>query len=134
MPNKSYSLQVGDSFMLRDSKIGVHLHVIVAESTGGEFGQVMLVYITDSESFKDKTTIIQPGDHEFITQESWVKYQNVIVCQRASLEGRIGKHYGKVDTRLLIRIQNGILASERTPKAVQRDYQDWRLDYLSKCI
>lgn len=116
------------------SDIGTHLHVIVAEMSGGNFAQVMLIYVTDSKSYKDLTTIIKPGEHEFITQESWVKYQNVIVCQRASLKGRIGRHYGKVDAHLLSRIQNGILASDRTSKAVKRDFQDWRLDHLSKCI
>ena len=125
MPNKSYSLQVGDSFELRDSEIGLHLNVIVAESTGGEFGLVMLVYISDSESYPDETTIIQPGEHAFITQRSWVKYQNVIVCQRASVEARIKKHYGKVDNTLLWRIQEGILKSDRTSREKKQQFNEW---------
>ena len=130
MQNKHQLLQVGDSFLLRDDHIGSHLHVIVAEMSGEDDGQVMLVYVTDSNSYKDNTTVILPGEHKFINNESWVKYQNVIICNRSSLAGNITAYYGKVSDSLLKRVQDGILKSKRTEKWKKELFKSWRLNHL----
>lgn len=130
MENKPKSLQVGDSFILRDDQIGAHLHVIVAQTNQENHGQVMLVYVTDSQSYKDHTTILNPGDHPFINKVSWVKYQNILICQRSSLENRIVRHHEPVSDELLKRIQDGILKSKLASKENKALFREWRLNHL----
>lgn len=130
MENKPKSLQVGDSFILRDDQIGAHLHVIVAQTNRENHGQVMLVYVTDSQSYKDHTTILYPGEHPFINNLSWVKYQNILICQRSSLENRIVRHYEPVSDELLKRIQDGILQSKLASKENKALFRQWRLNHL----
>ena len=48
MLHKKYSLQVGDSFTLRDQE-GNHLNVIIAELSPGDDGAVILVYLATAE-------------------------------------------------------------------------------------
>ena len=58
MPLVKQTLEVGASFTLRNEN-GVHLHVIVAESSPGDSATVILVYLSSADvPFRDLTTII----------------------------------------------------------------------------
>jgi hypothetical protein len=124
----NFSLQIGDSFLFRN-QIGEHLHVIVAESSPGDSGEIMLVYLSSVDApYKDETTIVEKGDHDFVTKRSWVRYQNVIVYSRNIDEKSIIKHFGKVKPELLERITGGILISKRTPKDKKRLFHEWKMN------
>ena len=126
-PNK-YSLEIGDSFLFRN-QFEEHLHVIVAESSPGDSGDIMLVYLSSvNASYRDETTIIEKGDHDFVTKRSWVRYQNVIVCSRNIDENSILRHFGKVKPELFERITSGILKSKRTPNNIKQLYHEWKMN------
>ncbi len=49
MPPKKISVEVGDSFTLLTT-YGIHLHVVVAESSVEDSASVMLVYLSSVDS------------------------------------------------------------------------------------
>ena len=123
------TLTVGDSFIL-DGVEGIHLHVIVAEIQPGKDGLVMLVYLSSAESYRDETTIVEQGEHPFITKKSWVRYRNTKIMQRASLDGKIQKYYGKVSPQFLDKIQKGLLKSKFTSGECKRCFKEWTEERL----
>lgn len=129
----SYSLEVGDSFEVLDSK-GIHLHIIIAEESNLEHSSIILVYISSSNTkFKDKTTIILKGEHPYITKtkdDSWVRYQNTILCSRDDIRPLITSHFGKISTELLTRIQTDFEKSHNVSKGIKKLYFDWKMDKL----
>ena len=130
MPAKKITLEVGDSFTLRDQD-GNHLNVIVAESSPDDSALLMLVYLSSSRTpFRDNTTLIQPGEHPFVDRESWVRYQNVKVCSRSDIEDKIMHHYDKVSEDLLNRIQVGIETSDKVPKREKNSFLEWKMNKL----
>ncbi len=134
MPAKKITLEVGDSFTLRDQD-GNHLNVIVAESSPDDSALLMLIYLSSSRTpFRDETTLIQPGEHPFVDRESWVRYQNVKVCSRSDIEDKIMHHYDKVSEDLLNRIQVGIEMSDKVPKRDKLLYDQWKTDRLFRKI
>jgi len=133
VPTPDYSIEVGDSFTLRN-EYGKHLHVIVAESSPDDQATIFLVYVSSATgSFRDTTTIIKAGEHPFIdlqNKESWIRYQNVIICSREQIRGSIEKHYGKVNPELLKRIQDGVEKSDRVNERDKKLFREWRMDRL----
>jgi len=91
----------------------------------------MLVYLSsvDIEN-KDRTTIIEIGEHPFVTCSSWVRYQNILVASRADVEKIVDKHFGKVDPELLQRIQDGLEASDFSSNGNKQLYHQWKMDSL----
>lgn len=123
-------LEVGDSFILQ-TEIGEHLHVVIAESSPGDSAIILMVYISSANIPKrDTTTILKVGEHPFITKESWVRYQNIFICPKKKINGRIIKMYGKVEGEVLERIQNGILESKYVSKGIKDLYYQWKMDKI----
>ena len=128
--------EVGDSFVLRNEN-GVHLHVIIAEASSRKDGEVMLVYLTSSKSFRDETTIIRYGEHPFVDKldaVSWIKYQNVMVYSRVALAKLIIDDYGPIDERLLKRIQDGIEKSDFVEGWKKKLFRDWHMDRVYRMM
>lgn len=131
MPNDNTALNIGDSIVIRN-EYGEHLHVIVAESSPGNSSLIMLVYISSKEKihYKDSTTIIEAYEHPYIIKRSWVRYQNIIICSRSEVRKTIVKYYGKIDDKLLIRIQSGINSSDFVSGLKKRLFNEWKMDSL----
>ncbi|MBE3144125.1 MAG: hypothetical protein IMZ61_09415 [Planctomycetes bacterium] len=93
----------------------------------------MLIYLSSSDSFIDQTTIIAPGEHEFVyktNKKTWVRYQNIIVCSRDEVLSHIQEFYGKVNSKLLERIQAGIEKSTKVSGTNKKIYHQWHMDKL----
>ncbi len=130
MPTKKISVEVGDSFTLLTT-YAIHLHVVVAESSGEDSASVMLVYLSSVDStFKDRTTIINVGEHPFVNRTSWVRYQNIFIASREEVAKMVVTHYGKVNPDLLRRIQDGIEASDFSSIRNKQLYHQWKMDRL----
>jgi hypothetical protein len=130
VPNEKISLEIGDSFLL-GNEYGVHLHVVVAEASPNDSATILLVFISSENShYRDPTTIIQPGEHPFITKKSWVKYQSVLIGSRNEIQGLIKKYYGKVTPDLLNRIQDGIEKTDRINDRTKNLLHQWKMDKL----
>ena len=133
--NGEISLEVGDSFLLRN-EFGTHLHVIVAEYSPDPHSQVMLVYASsrDNVPFKDITTIIVAGEHPFITTESWIRYQNILIKSRLEVKPFIIEFFGKITENLLTRIQKGINTSDFVSGQKKDMFNEWVMDNLFRKI
>lgn len=133
----SISLEVGDSFEVYDSK-GRHLHFIIAEASSNEHDLIILVYLSSSTTrYKDKTTIIKKGEHPYITktdEDSWVRYQNTIICSRDDIRNLITTHYGKISEDLLHRIQKDLINSPKVSREIKRKFHSWKMDKLFNSI
>lgn len=130
MQINNLSTEVGDSFEIRND-LGIHLHVVVAEASPDASASIFLVYISSQNiPAKDPTTIINIGEHPYITKESWVRHQNVIICSRQDIQQNIVSHYGKVSPELLERIQYGIENSKRVNDYQKTIFREWKTDRL----
>lgn len=131
MLNKSkVSLEIGDSFTLRND-YGLHLHVIVAESSPDDSALLFLVFISSVDTqYRDPTTIIHVGEHSYITKESWVRYQSILILPRKDIEKRIVDYFGKVSPNLLVRIQDGIIKTDRINEPDKNLFHQWKMDKL----
>ena len=135
MPNDDSTIEVGDSFILRN-EYGAHLHVVVADSSPNHLAQVMLVYISSKEKipFKDPTTFIEIGEHPFVHMRSWVRYQNILIDSRHEINKLIVKRYGKINDDLLKRIQVGINSSDFVSGRNKKLYNEWDIDRVYRKI
>ncbi len=128
---------MGDSFEIKDAN-GKHLHFIIAEESDKNHSLLILVYVSSAETvYKDKTTIIKPGEHPYITEtikESWIRYQNTLECSRESIIPLITRHYGKISDNLLARIQEGFEKSDKVGKKIKKDYYEWKANKLYDSI
>ncbi len=127
----SFSIEVGDSFEI-NNQYGKHLHFVIAEESAKDHSLIILVYISSANTvYKDTTTIIKPGEHPYITDtdnESWVRYQNTIICSRDKITQLITKHFGKISDTLLKRIQDGFEISGKVNNEIKKIYFEWKMD------
>ncbi len=131
MNKRNSQISIGSCFQFGDGN-GKHLHVIVAESSEEITGLVMLVYISssDSEAWRDDTTILNVGDHPFITKKSWVRYQNIKIENKQSLFNPAIKYEGVISSSVLDRIQDGIKKSKRVPRNIKDIFIEWNQGFL----
>ena len=60
--------------------------------------------------------------------ESWVRYQNTIICSRDKITQLITKHFGKISDTLLKRIQDGFEISGKVNNEIKKIYFEWKMD------
>jgi len=120
-------LIVGDSFIFSGLE-GPHLHIIIAQEGPRDEDHVMMVYISTAKAHRDTTTMINVGEHPFVKEVSWVRYQNIKVVQRLVLMDKISEFFGKVDNDLLQRIQKGIQRSKFVAKDKRELFREWQLN------
>ena len=125
MPDAIHVFEVGDSFTIRN-EYGMHLHIIVAKSSPDDLSTIMLVYLSSARiPNRDLTTIIKIGEHPFVYKDdpmTWVRYQNIIVCQRTDIQNNIIEHFGKVNDPLLKNLRGYLevrFCSQRSKAIVQ---------------
>ena len=129
----NFNLEVGDSFEIQNEN-GKHLHFIVAEASREPHSPIILVYVSSAQTkFKDTATIIHFGEHPYITNqndESWVRYQNTLVCSKADIAKLITRHYGKISSELLERVQTGLEKSPNVKREIKKLYFEWKMNKL----
>lgn len=124
-------LEVGDSFKLLNEN-GIHLHFIVAERSPGNNDVVMLVYLSSAEKYIDETTVLNIGDHPFISKRCYVRYRNLMILSRSKVEECIVEHFEKVSAELLAKIQDGIVQSRHVSKTDKETFTTWKTDRLMR--
>lgn len=124
-------LQQGDTFLLPNHANDVeHLWIIVTPVD--EEGKAVCVNVTtlrSTSSFVDMTTVLKPGDHPFISQDSVVRYSDASILDINLLERAIDGKEGNLNIvcrklepcspQLLKRIKNDILESDYTRRDIQ---------------
>jgi len=102
-----------------------HLYIVIA-CTKDPPEEILLVNLSSKRSDSDMTVIFQPGDHDFITRESIVRYSDARIFPKEKLIQRIISRDFELrrpfDATKLTRIQTGLLASPFTPKDKKEFY------------
>jgi hypothetical protein len=130
-------INIGDCFTLRIFGTP-HLHIVVQDQRPGEeFGQVICVYLCSvgNKTRIDERTRLKKGDHPFITEDSFVKYRNVIVETKSDLEKRIHTRYPRLRTDILEHIQAQFSHArpyENIRKGVIDLFNEWRMNQIYK--
>jgi len=128
-------INIGDCFTLQ-SFGKPHLHIVVQDQRPGEeIGQVICVYLSSvgNKRIIDHGTILHKGDHPFVTEDSFVKYNNVTVETKSDLESRICDRYPPLRQDILERIQ-AKFSFDHPYKYIQKGYiqlfNEWREDQI----
>src|SRR5437868_6761731 len=116
-------LKRGDTVLVAKHPDAIaHLWIVLTEPNSVRM--VVIVNLTDFRNHKDKTTVLNVGDHPFITKESIVLFGDARIVSVQSLTAAITKGKGLCTQKevcsqdLLDRISKGIFASDFTPNKV----------------
>jgi hypothetical protein len=111
-----------------------HLFIVITEAVK-KTDKIILVPLCSIQPnlHYDKTIILEPGEHDFIKEPTYVDYSSARVVTSDVLDGLIVKKQAKnrppkMDEILVNRIRNGILNSRETPNFIRSHY----IDYLIK--
>lgn len=130
-------MEIGDCFTL-DTYGKEHLHIVVQDQRPGEdIGQVICVYLSSIGNKKriDDRTILHMGDHPFITEDSFVKYRNVLVGVKSEIQAQICDPYPPIKPEILEHIQFQFSRKhpyENIRKGIVYLFNEWRDDQLFK--
>lgn len=106
----------------------MHLFVIVSDKC--PLNTHMLVSISRIKEgvYHDPSCVIEPGEHPFITERSFVAYHMARTLPSANLtkcvDGWVYRQKEDISPDLLKRIQDGILKSPEIPRGMRRYFQD----------
>ena len=117
-------LSAGSSFLLRRRIEWVdHLWILLTDQDVD--GKTLMVNITSAKPHSDRTTVLQVGDHPFVTRESVVNYGDSVLAEMQHLDRAISTGLGtqREDTsaELLEKLRSGLIASPYTKNSL-KDY------------
>ncbi len=118
-------LKPGTAFNLPTPPNGEHyFFVLLGPTDAGELIIVNVDTIKNDVPF-DKTTVLRPGRHvpRFIKKKSYVNFHRATLITIAELRQRLDAStytaFSSIDATLLETLQQGLLASGRTPRRVK---------------
>src|SRR5438132_12029011 len=104
-----------------------HLYIVLPRVSGDD--EIVVANVTsDGDNIKDRTCVLQPGDHPFVKRQSVIFYQRAKIITAKTLNGWIGR--GMVEPKdsasnpLMDRIRQGALDSPFTPNVAKRLVRD----------
>jgi len=127
-------LKPGDCLLIETNRDGFgeiqsHLYVIILEPQGQTRSTIIVNITTLNSKKQDQTIILEPGDHDFIVNHSYVHYGRAEIVPIDHLEVLVGsgeaKQYPPLKEELFQRVCSGILKSPHTPFGVQDLYHDY---------
>lgn len=102
-----------------------HLFIVLSDPVTDEY-VVLLVSISSVKPnrWNDQSCLLFPGDHPFITKDSFVDYSTARIEEADKLlrgvkAGKLVPH-SPVDQSVFDRICAGVMASRRTPRNIKR--------------
>lgn len=126
-------MKVGDTFLYPlyppDSE---HLWIVLTNADAD--GQILIVNLTTAYSFDkdsvDATVCLNPGEHPFIKQESYVFYREAMIKKVADLQteektGRL-KMQADCSSTIISLVRGGIGASRHCKRSVRKFYDERR--------
>jgi hypothetical protein len=107
-------MRCGDTFLRADSD--KHLWIVLSDPNLDP-ENVLIVNLTSYDSRKESACILQSGDHQWITHQTCVNYEDAVVTTLAKLNaakdaGAIRTN-AKLSEQVLRRVLEGVLVSER---------------------
>ena len=113
----------GDTFLFRTlQEDHYHLWVVVTEPHGTP-PQTIIVNLTTSRSYSDKTVTLSHDDHPFIRHTTAVNFKDAMSINAKELRREVNEGYipakQPLDSIVLERIQIGICQSPYTPNGIR---------------
>jgi len=128
-------INIGDCFTIKSFGLE-HLHIVVQDERPGQvIGRAICVYLSsiDGKRIIDERTTLKKGDHVWVTEDSFVKYRNVLVDDKTAFESKICKRYPQIDPKILEHIQDQF-SSEHPYKNIKRgiieQFNEWKMDHI----
>lgn len=117
-------LPAGSTFLLPIRAEWVdHLWILLTDVDSN--GRILMVNLTSAKPHSDRTTVLQVGDHPFITRETIVNYGDAIIAKMQhitrAIDASLGEKREDASAGLLKRLREGFLASPRTKNSL-KDY------------
>jgi hypothetical protein len=120
-------LHCGDAILMPQVRVAIRHLWIVATEPVALTGEAILVNLTSLRSDSDTTLVLNRGDHPFIVKASVISFSDAIATDVRRVAAGIDAGYFSKQTpcsaALIKRIQEGILASRRTPQKVKAFYR-----------
>lgn len=105
-----------------------HLFIIILEPQGAIRNTIVVNIETYNSKKQDDTTILEPGEHDFIVERSYVNYRRARIRSFDDLEDLVrngkAKPYSPLKDNLFHKVCEGILKSIFTPYEVKELYLD----------
>ena len=134
-------LEAGDCFLIEtnyseDGSIVAHLHIILLPPEEHTKNTIIVQINTLRSQKQDKTMILNPGDHEFIVNPSFVNYNRARILSITSIEAMIEQGIAKIkppiSQEILEKIIDGLRKSDHTPREVLTMYGYFMFRRLKK--
>ena len=128
-------INIGDCFTLHTHG-KPHLHIVVQDQRPGDINsQVICVYLCSvgTKTIIDDRTILEKGQHTFITEKSFIKYNNVLVESKCDIEPKILDRYEQIDNGILNHIQSQFLGQysyKKIPNGIKLLFNQWHEDNI----
>jgi hypothetical protein len=120
----------------RGDKIIGHLFIVLFDGEKYTHNTIIVPIDTLRSDKQDKTVTLQIGDHEFITDTSFVNYGFARVISLAYVDRLLetGKAKSKpsIGKEILMRVREGVRKSKRTPNDVLIAYSNHVYKELNK--
>ena len=125
----AFDCSCGSSFVL-----GGHLWVVITEPSGSP-KQVIIVNLTSRKRDSDTTVVLSPEDHSFVKHDTVISYADARISGSAEIVTRIEQRdfepRKKFRDDVIRKIQNGLLASPRTPKYIKTFFTEYLTNQYS---
>lgn len=129
-PGPALSFAAGDTFlMLGPSSEKLHLYIALCGQTGDP-PIFIAVPLNTATLLTDRTVLLQPGDHPFVTRETSVSYdllhqfdvEKLLQLERLSSASQqtLFERRQRVRTEVLQRLVDGARVSDLAPKKMAR--------------
>lgn len=117
---------LGDSFMLpKPGQETEHLWVLITNPDPATHEAIM-VNVTTQRPHSDTTTILNAGDHPFVQKPSVIFFADARMVDTRLLDAAVRRGaynaHAAFQTRVILKIQSGLLASMFTPKKIKTAY------------
>jgi hypothetical protein len=120
-------LRLGDTVILpKPGHEKEHLWALVT-APNVQSGEAIMVNLTTQRPHSDTTTVLQAGEHPFVDRPTVAFYADARTVKVAHMEaglrqGIVRQHAGLAKA-ILVRIQNGLLASPFTPAKIKAAFR-----------
>ena len=116
-------ISAGDTFLLRPThNSDPHLWIVLTDPEDNP-PQVVVVNLTSLRPGADLTVALNRGDHPFVRHETVVFFGDARFAEARSLDKAVGvalaSRLDAVSVELLQRVQEGLLASDETPRRIK---------------
>lgn len=105
-----------------------HLFVVIHDAKQTSDNTILIPMCTIQRGYNDLTTVLDPGDHDFVKKPSYMKYSSSRIKTKAWIDSNGRKREPPVGEDLLLRIRRGICASDQTPKDIHDKHTFWEFD------